>query len=58
MPEVAESQSVHVHCEEADGVVLSVKRILFVRTGVRIVIDVAQHQTFRQGAEEQIFVRV
>ena len=42
---------------EADGVVLSVKRILVVRTVVRIVID-AQHQTFRQGTEEQVLVRV
>ena len=50
--------SVHLHCEEADGVVLGVKRILVVRTVVRIVIDAAQHQTFRQGAEEQVLVRV
>ena len=41
--------SVHVHCVEAYGVVLGVKRILVVRTVVRIVIDAAQHQTFRQG---------
>ena len=46
------------HCEEVDAVVLGVKRILFVRTVVRIVIDAAQHQTFRQGAEEQVLVRV
>ena len=47
-----------VHCEEVDGVVLGVKRILDVRTVVRIVIDAAQHQTFRQGADEQVLVRV
>ena len=35
--------SVHVHCDEADDVVLGVKRILVVRTVVRIVIDAAQH---------------
>ena len=34
------------------------KRILVVRTVVRIVIDAAQNQTFRQGAEEQVLVRV
>ena len=44
---------VHVHGEEVDVVVLGVKRIL-----VRIVIDAAQHETFRQGAEEQVLVRV
>ena len=49
---------VNVHCVEADGVVLGVKRILIVRTVVRIVIDAAQHQMFRQGAEEQVLVRV
>ena len=49
---------VHVHGDEVDGVVLGVKRILGVRTVVHIVIDVAQHQTFRQGAEEQVLVRV
>ena len=43
---------------EADGVVLGVKRILVVRNVVRIVIDAAQHQTFRQGTEEQVLVRV
>ena len=41
--------SVHVHCVEVDGVVLGVKRILV----VRIVIEAAQHQTFRQSAEKQ-----
>ena len=46
--------SVHVHCEEVNVVVLGVKRILV----VRIVIDAAQHQTFRQDAEEQVVVRV
>ena len=50
--------SVHVHCEEADGVVLGVKGILVVRIVVRIDIDAAPHQTFRQGAEEQVLVRV
>ena len=50
--------SVHVHCLEAYGVFLGVKRILVVRTVVRIVIDAALHQTFRQGAEEQVLVRV
>ena len=49
---------VHIHCVEGDGVVLGVKRILGVQTVVRIVIDAAQHQTFRQGAEEQVLVRV
>ena len=39
--------SVHVHRVEVDGVVLGVKRILVVRTVVGIVIDAAQHQTFR-----------
>ena len=34
------------------------KRILVVRTVVRIVIDAAQHQTFRKDAEEQVLVRV
>ena len=50
--------SVHVHRVEAYGVVLGVKRILDVRTVVGIVIDAAQHQTFRQSAEEQVLVRV
>ena len=50
--------SVHVHCVEVDGVVLGAKRILVVRTVVRIVIDAAQHHTFRQSAEEQVLVRV
>ena len=50
--------SVHVHCVEVDGVVLGVKRILVVRTVVRIVIDAAQHQTFRQSAEERVLVRM
>ena len=49
---------VHVHCEEVNVVVLGVKRILHVRTVVRIIIDAAQHQTFRQDAEEQVLVRV
>ena len=48
---------VHVHGEEVDVVVLRVKRILFVRTVVRIDFEAAQHQTFRQGAEEQVLVR-
>ena len=50
--------SVHVHCVEADGVVLGVKRILGVHTVVCVVIDAAQHQTFRQGAGEQVLVRM
>ena len=50
--------SVHVHRVEVDGVVLGVKRILVVRAVVGIVIDAAQHQTFRQGTEEQVLVRV
>ena len=50
--------SVHVHYVEAVGVVLGVKRILVVRAVVRIVIDAAQHQMFRQGTEEQVLVRV
>ena len=50
--------SVNVHCEEVNGVVLGVKRILVVRTVVRIVIDAAQYQMFRQDAEEQVLVRV
>ena len=50
--------SVHVHCEEVNVVVLGVKRILIERTVVRIVVDAAQHQTFRQDAEEQVLVRV
>ena len=50
--------SVHVHCVEAYGVVLGVKRILVVRTVLGVVIDAAQHQTFRQSAEEQVLVRV
>ena len=48
---------VHVHGEEVDVVVLSVKRILVVRTVEGVVIDAAQHQTFRQGAEERVLVR-
>ena len=50
--------SVHVHCVEVDGVVLGVKRILVACTVVRIVIDAAQHQTFRQSAEEQVLMRL
>ena len=46
---------VHVH---SDVILLGVKRILGVRTVVRIVIDAAHHQTFRQGIEEQVLVRV
>ena len=49
---------VHVHSDDVDVVVLGLKRILVVRTVVRIVINAAQHQTFRQGAEEQVLVRV
>ena len=50
--------SVHVHCVEAYGVVLGVKRILVVRTVVGVVVDAAQHQTFGQSAEEQVLMRV
>ena len=50
--------SVDVHGEEVDGVVLGAERVLRVRTVVRIVVDAAQHQTFRQGTEEQVLVRV
>ena len=49
---------VHVHCVEGDGVVFGVKRILAVHTVVRIVIDAAQHQTFRQSAEKLVLVSV
>ena len=50
--------SVHIHRVGVDGVVLGVKRILVVHAVVCIVIDAAQHQTFRQGTEEQVLVRV
>ena len=50
--------AVHVHGEEVDVVVLGVKRVLVVRTVVRVAINVAQHQTFQLGAEEQVLVRV
>ena len=50
--------SVHVHRVEFDVVVLGVNRILGVHAVVGIVIDEAQHQTFRQGTEEQVLVRV
>ena len=50
--------SVHVHRVEVDVVVLGVKRILGVHAIVGIVIDAAQHQTFRQPTEEQVLVRV
>ena len=43
---------------EVDGVVLGVQRILVVHAVVGIVIDAAQHQTFRQVTEEQVLVRV
>ena len=39
--------SIHEHRVEVDGVVLGVKRILGVRIVVGVVIDAAQHQTFR-----------
>ena len=35
---------VHIHCVQADGVILGVKRILVVRTVECIVVDAAQHQ--------------
>ena len=50
--------SVHVHGKEVDAIVLGVKRVLGVRTVVRVVVDAAQHQSSRQGTEEQIIVRV
>ena len=50
--------SVHVHRMEADGVVLGVKRILAVHAVVGVFIDATQHQTFQQGTEEQVLVRV
>ena len=50
--------SVHVHGEEVDVVVLGVKRVFSVRPVVCVVVGAAQHQTFRQGTEEQVFVRV
>ena len=49
---------IHVHGDEVDVVVLDVKRILDARTVVCVVIDAAQHQTFRQGEEEHVLVRV
>ena len=50
--------TVHVHGDEADGVVLGVKRVCGVRAVVGVVVDAAQYETFRQGAEEQVLVRV
>ena len=50
--------TVHVHGDEADGVVLGVKRVCWVRAVVGVVVDAAQYETFRQGAEEQVLVRV
>ena len=50
--------SVHVHCVEVDGVVLGMKLIIGVHTVVGVVIDATQHQTFRQGTEEQVLVCV
>ena len=50
--------SVHVHRDEAYGVVLGVKRVCGVRAVVGVVVDAAQYETFRQGAEEQVLVRV
>ena len=50
--------AVYVHGEEVDVVVLGVKRILVVRTAVCVNIDTTQHQTFRQGAEEQVLMRM
>ena len=46
--------SVHVHRVEAYGV----KRVFIVRAVVGVVVDAAQYETFRQGAEEQVLVRV
>ena len=50
------SVSVLVHGEEVDVVVLSVKEQ--VQTVVCVNTDAAQHQTFRQDAEEQVIVCV
>ena len=50
--------SVHVHRVEAYGVVLGVKRVFIVRAVVRVVVDAAQYETFRQGTVEQVLVRV
>ena len=50
--------SVHVHRVEAYGVVLGVKRVFIVRAVVGVVVDAAQYETFRQGTEEQVLVRV
>ena len=50
--------SVHVHRVEVYGVVLGVKRVLIVRAVVGVVVDAAQYETFRHGAEEQVLVRV
>ena len=43
---------------EAYGVVLGVKRVCGVRAVVGVVVDAAQYETFRQGAEEQVLARV
>ena len=50
--------SVHVHRVEIYGVVLGVKRVFIVRAVVGVVVDAAQYETFRQGTEEQVLVRV
>ena len=50
--------SVDVHGEDVDVVVLGVGRVLSLRTVVRVIVNAAQHQTFRQGTEEQVLVRV
>ena len=50
--------SIHVHRVEAYGVVLGVKRVFIVRTVVGVVVEAAQYETFRQGTEEQVLVRV
>ena len=50
--------SVHVHRVEAYGVVLGMKRVFIVRAVVGVVVDAAQHDTFRQRVEEQVLVRV
>ena len=43
---------------EVAAVVLGVKQVLVVRTFVCVVLDAAQHQTFRQGAKEQVLISV
>ena len=50
--------TVHVHRVKIYGVVLGVKRVFIVRAVVGVVVYAAQYETFRQGTEEQVLVRV